>query len=96
MLTATPADAFLNFALATELVNAGDLEGGRAAYERLRAEHPEYIGLYYHLGSTLLKLGRGAEADAVFADGIERARAAGDQHSLSELQNVRLNARLDL
>ncbi len=96
MLSATPGDAFLQYALATELCNAGDLAAGIAAYESLRSVHPDYLGLYYHLGATLLKIGRTADADVVFADGIARSRAAGDQHTLSELQNIRLNAQLDL
>ena len=96
LLAASPDDAFLGYALATELVQAGDLGAAVDAYGALRRRHPDYVGLYYHYGATLLKLDRGDEADAVFADGIERARAAGDQHALAELQNLRLNASLDL
>lgn len=96
LLADAPEDAFLNYALATELVQAGRLDDAVVAYETLRRRHPDYVGLYYHYGETLLKLGRGDEADAVFADGIARAKAVGDQHALAELQNLRLNASLDL
>ena len=95
LLAASPGDAFLAYALATELVQSGDLVAGVAAYEDLRRRHPDYVALYYHYGAALLALERPDEADAVFADGITRARAAGDQHAVSELQNIRLNASLD-
>lgn len=96
MLAATPGDAFLAYALATELCNGGDLSAGVQAFEQLREAHPSYLGLYYHLGAALIKLERPAEADAVFADGITRAHAAGDHHALAELRNVRMNAQLEM
>ena len=96
LLAETPDDAFLLYALATEWVQAGELERATEAFANLRARHPDYVGLYYHYGATLLKLGRAEAADAVFAEGIAVARAAGDRHALSELQNIRLNASLEL
>ena len=96
LLADSPDDAFLLYALATEWVQTGELEEAAAAFADLRARHPDYVGLYYHYGATLLKLERRAEADAVFAEGIARARAAKDRHALAELQNIRLNASLEL
>ena len=96
LLAESPGDAFLLYALATEWVRAGELERAAEAFADLRARHSDYVGLYYHYGATLLKLERAGEADAVFAEVIAQARAAGDQHSLSELQNIRLNASLDV
>ena len=96
LLAESPDDAFLLYALATEWVQAGELERAAEAFADLRARHPGYVGLYYHYGATLLQLGRATEADAVFAEGIAQAAAAHDQHALAELRNIRLNAALDL
>lgn len=96
MLADNPDDAFLTFALATELRNAGRLEAAVETFTALRERHPDYLGLYYHLGAVLLELGRVTAADEVFADGIARARRLGDHHTLSELQNIRTNASLGL
>ena len=96
LLAESPDDAFLLYALATEWVQAGELEKAAAAYADLRARHPDYVALYYHYGATLLQLARPAEADAILAEGIAQARTAGDQHALAELQNLRLNASLEL
>ena len=91
LLTSSPDDAFLLYALATELTQAGEVAAGIVAYEDLRARHPDYVGLYYHLGAALAAAGRSGEADAAYADGIARARRLGDQHALSELMNARMN-----
>ena len=95
LLADAPDDAFLLYALATELTRGGNAEAGIATFERLRARHPDYIGLYYHLGTALATAGRKFDADAVYADGIERARRLGDRHALSELMNVRMNLEVD-
>lgn len=95
LLEATPDDAFLGYALATELYRSGDHAAGIAAFEALRARHPDYVGLYYHLGAALAERGQREAADAVFADGIARARRLGDRHALAELQNIRLNVGLE-
>ena len=94
MLRETPDDPFLRFALAQELCNAGQLDAGAAAFEALRRDRPDYTGLYFHLGVTLLELGRREEALATLDDGIARARAAGEHHDADAMRNVRTNAML--
>jgi len=41
------------------------------------------------------RTGRKEEALALYDEGIRRARAAGDQHTLSELQNARMNLEIE-
>lgn len=95
MLSEQPQDPFLRYALAQELCNAGDLVAGVQAFEDLRRDNPEYVGLYYQLGLALLQLERPEEADAVFAEGIARADTAGDSHTAQTMRNARLNASLE-
>jgi tetratricopeptide (TPR) repeat protein len=90
LLSDSPQDSFLLFALAKEFESQGDDEQARTHYEQLRQAAPDYIGLYYHLGKLLERQKDPAAAVAVYRDGIERARGAGDLHAMSELAGAKL------
>jgi tetratricopeptide (TPR) repeat protein len=60
-------------------------------YKRLLNEFPNYVGTYYHFGKLLEKKGETDEAIETYSKGMSIARAAGDQHSLSELAEAKLN-----
>lgn len=87
-----PADAFTRFALAQEYRKAGDSERALGYFEGLVAEHPDYVGTYYHLGKLYEELGRTEDALRTYRAGIEQARAAGDLHARAELQGALLEA----
>jgi tetratricopeptide (TPR) repeat protein len=87
-----PGDPFTRFALGQEYRQRGDLEQALAAYESLAADEPDYLGTYYHLGKLYEDLGRKGDAIASYRRGIERATAARDTHSRSELQGALLEA----
>lgn len=90
LLTESPKDSFLLFALAKEFESQGDDSAARRQYDQLREADPDYIGLYYHLGKLLERQQDPVAAVAVYEDGIARARGAGDMHAMSELAGAKL------
>ena len=95
MLSSTPNDAFLLFALAKEHKNAARADEAIAAFKNLRDQHPEYVGLFYHYAAVLADEERNSEAEEVYKAGIAVAQKAGDQHALAELKNAFLNWQIE-
>jgi len=87
-LKATPADCFLNHALALEYVKAGDEENARKYFDVNLGNAPEYVATYYHLGKLLERIGQKEQAITIYEKGMEQAKLAKDMHSYSELQNA--------
>ncbi|WP_462265387.1 tetratricopeptide repeat protein [Mucilaginibacter sp.] len=83
-----PNDPFLLYALATEYLRLNQTADALHYYERLVSEHPAYVGTYYHLGKLYESLNRKADAVTTYTQGMQVARAARDNHALSELQAV--------
>lgn len=88
MLQSQPEDAFLLYALAKEYEKTDQKQKALEAFLKLRSLHPDYVGFYYHLGKLYEKMGDKDKARATYEEGMERCRAVGDQHALSELQTV--------
>jgi tetratricopeptide (TPR) repeat protein len=89
-----PADPFTVYALATEYRAAEPLVAWEY-YQKLLAEHPDYVGTYYHAGKLLEGFGRKDEAEQVYRKGLVVSRKAGQMHAASELQQA-LNSCLGL
>lgn len=85
-LQSTPADCFLNHALALEYVKLGDEQNARRHFEINLANDPGYVATYYHLGKLLQRTGELQQAIRIYQQGMEQAKAAKDMHSYSELQ----------
>jgi len=85
MLSESPGDPFLLFALAKEYEKQNQKEEARAHYQRLLKNHPDYVGIYYHLGKLYEQLGEREMADTTYRQGMDIARDQGDHHALSEL-----------
>lgn len=83
-----PGDPFPRYGLAMELAKREDGEAVEA-FEALLRDHPGYVPSYLMFGNLLVKRGERARAGQVLDRGIEVARAAGDEHALSELQSAR-------
>ncbi|NJC26440.1 tetratricopeptide repeat protein [Neolewinella antarctica] len=90
LLTGSPNDSFLLFALAKEHEKAGADAGAREVYERIVSEHPNDPGTYYHLGKLLEKMGEPLTADQIYAQGITTTKALGETHHMRELLGARL------
>lgn len=83
-----PHDPFLKYALATEYLRLNEPETALTYYEDLVQNHSDYVGTYYHLGKLYEALNRKNDAIAIYETGMKQARAARDNHALSELQAV--------
>lgn len=88
MLIESPADSFLNHALALEYIKVGNDSDARKLFESVLENEPGYIGSYYHLAKLLERIGETGNAIKVYEKGMEQARRAGDNHSLSELRSA--------
>lgn len=80
-----PDDPFPRYGLAMELVNRGEREAARDAFEDLVKRSPGYVATYLMYGNLLVDLGEPEKAAAIYRAGIDAARSAGDSHAASEL-----------
>jgi Tfp pilus assembly protein PilF len=87
-LQGSPADCFLNHALALEYMKLGDEQNARERFEINLANDHTYVATYYHFGKLLERTGELDTARNIYKMGMTEARAAKDMHSYSELQNA--------
>lgn len=87
-LEADPNDAFTRYSIAYEYAQHEAHQEAIVHFEKLVADHPTYIGTYYHYGASLLEIGQREAAEAIYEAGIAQARTARDTHALSELQTA--------
>ncbi|MEM6783847.1 MAG: tetratricopeptide repeat protein [Bacteroidota bacterium] len=87
-----PEDPFTRYALATEYRKRDQTDDALALFEGLVADHPNYVGTYYHLGKLYEDLARTDAAVATYQAGIRTAQRLGDQHARAELQSALLEA----
>ena len=85
-LQKTPADSFLQHALAMEYIKLGDDSSGRQQLEELLTQNPAYIGSYYHLAKLFERNGSTEQAIKTYETGMAEAQKAGDMHALGELR----------
>lgn len=88
MLAAGNRDAFTRYAFAMELKSLGRNEESLAAFDELRTVDPAYVAQYLMAGGVAESLGKKDDARTWYQQGIERARAKGDSHALSEIQTA--------
>ncbi len=88
MLQDSPKDSFLCHALALEHIKNGNDSEARKLFESILDNEPGYIGSYYHLAKLLERIGETDAAIKVYEKGMEEAKKAGDDHSLSELRSA--------
>lgn len=81
-----PADARTRYMLAMELAGQGCYEEAVRHFETLLAGDADYVAAYYQGGQALEKLGRLAQARAIYQRGIEACRRTGDAHAREELE----------
>lgn len=96
LLSESPDDAFTLFAIAKEYEKAKNSEKALQYYLLLKEKHPDYVGLYYHLGKLFESLKQSSEALSIYATGIEVARSQRDNHALAELNSAKMELEMDL
>ncbi|MER3471104.1 MAG: hypothetical protein C4330_07175 [Chitinophagaceae bacterium] len=87
-LQENPNDSFVQHALALEYVKMGDDAEARKLFENVLLHDENYIGSYYHLAKLLERLNEQDAAIATYEKGMQKAKAAGDNHAFSELRSA--------
>jgi thioredoxin-like negative regulator of GroEL len=88
LLAEDPQDVFLNYALAMQLIGVGDSSGGMARLERVMELDPNYVPAYFQCAQAQALLGNTSRSLELLRKGIDRARAAGDQHAVEEMGSL--------
>ena len=96
LLQENDKDSFLLFAIAKEYESLNLDDKAQAVYQQLYMLDPDYIGLYFHFAKLFERLEDYESALRYYDEGIKKAIILGDQHSLAELKNAKLNLELDL
>ena len=81
-------DPFAWYGLALEYKSLGRSDDAVATFAKLHAIDPGYVAQYLMCGTLLLELGRHEEARAELTLGAAAARAKGDSHALSEIEDA--------
>jgi thioredoxin-like negative regulator of GroEL len=88
-LAEDPRDTFLRYGLGVQCLRDGDLEEGRARLHSLIADYPEdQVAAYQQLGQSYAETGEAEEAMRILRLGIVKARALGDAHAVSEMEQL--------
>ena len=88
MLERQPDDLFLRFALAMEQVKLGENDAALAAFDRVIELDPAYTPAYTQKAGLCEKLSRFDDAKATYRRGIASAKARGDHHAASKMQET--------
>ncbi|MGY3051929.1 tetratricopeptide (TPR) repeat protein [Pedobacter sp. UYEF25] len=83
-----PNDSFILYAIATEYNNLNNTAEALQFYLKLIAEHPTYVGTYYHLGKLYEKQNETDQAIGIYQQGMQIAELKRDMHALSELRSA--------
>ncbi len=85
-------DPFHHYARAMELRALARNDEALAGFEGLVTRFPDYVPTYLMFAQLALEVGDEARARQQVQAGIARARAAGDAHSVSELEALLASA----
>jgi Tfp pilus assembly protein PilF len=88
MLKQSPADSFLQHALALEYIKLGNDGDARKLFEMILEREPGYVGSYYHLAKLLERVGETDNAVKVYEKGMEETKKIGDNHAFGELRSA--------
>ena len=86
LLEVTPADAFLQHALALETWKEGNSEEAIRLFKKVLEKDDNYIGSYYQLGKALEEQNKVEEAVQIYEKGMLKAKEAGEHHAYNELR----------
>jgi tetratricopeptide (TPR) repeat protein len=82
-----PNDPFNIYGLALEYLKTDSLKS-LELFEKLIANHPDYVPTYYHAARLLQDLNERARAIEVYQKGMLIARKANNNKALRELQSA--------
>lgn len=79
-----------------ELLKESKQDQAKVLFESIKAQDPDYVGVYYHLGKLYSEIEENKKALDTYKKGIEVAIRLSDLHAKSELQGALLNLELEL
>lgn len=85
MLADDPHDTFLRYSLAMEQEKIGEHDASESGLRALMADDPPYVPAFFMAAQHLAKRGQSADARTILRDGIEQARAQGNDHAAGEM-----------
>jgi len=88
LLRDDPDDVFLRYSLALEMESTDEWEAAIDLLQELARGEPAYVPAYHMAGRHLATRGRIAEARRALREGIEVARAQGEQHAAAEMSEL--------
>ena len=88
MLKDDPNDSFLNYALAIEHANAGDVEKAIQLIESLLEKDSNYLGAYYQLGQYYEQINQLSKALETYKKGAVIAQKQQNRKTLGELNQA--------
>jgi predicted Zn-dependent protease len=81
-------NSFARYGIAMELAKSGTTDEALKEFDLLLVNDPDYTAGYFMAAQTLAKLGRTADAIARLKAGVACAARTGNQHALSEMQDM--------
>jgi predicted Zn-dependent protease len=88
MLSESPNDLFLNFALAMEFAKEKCVEEAVAQFDRVLEIDPQHVPAYLQQARTMIDGGRNDDAREILNRGIGVARDIGDSHAADEMSDL--------
>jgi len=85
LLLDDPSDEFLRYGLAMELEKEGQHDRSLSELHGLMTASPAYVPAFFMAAQQLARLNRIDEARSALRDGIEQARASGNNHAAGEM-----------
>ena len=85
LLEREPNDPFLRYGLAMSCSSDGDHEAAETHFQRLLADHPDYVAGYFQFAQLKARLGDNETARPLLQTGIAVARRVGDDHAAGEM-----------
>jgi Flp pilus assembly protein TadD len=85
LLTQSPDDVFLRYALAMEIAKEGDLPEAVSQLAAITDDEPDYVPAWFQRGQLLAREGESDQARDVLRQGIDAARRTGDAHAEGEM-----------
>jgi Tfp pilus assembly protein PilF len=82
----SPADSFLQHALALEYIKEGDDEKAQQLFEEILQREPGYTGSYYHLAKLMERKGDYTTALEWYKKGMDVTSKTGDKKAYNELR----------
>ena len=88
LLTETPNDTFLLFAMGLEMVKENDDNKALEFFKKILAVDENYCALYYHLGKLYERQQLEQAAMSVYEKGLTICKKLNEQHNYNELRNA--------